>query len=123
MAVKRNGRQNSACKISTTSFNQRGVPDSACAECFPEKLIEQLDGRGFQQQSGPVVRVGEDAVRPSRQPGDLAVRERERFLGLQFVFPKRGHPPGFEFHAEYCAATITKRVAVSFPCGMVQDDF
>lgn len=32
----------------------------------PGKLIEQLDGRGFQQQSGPLVRVGEGLVRPPR---------------------------------------------------------
>jgi len=32
-------------------------------------------------------------------------------------------PPGFEFYAEYCAATVTKRIAVRFPCGMVQDLF
>jgi hypothetical protein len=42
---------------------------------------------------------------------------------LQFVFPQPGRPLGFEFDAEYCAATITKRVAVGFPRGMVQDVF
>jgi hypothetical protein len=90
---------------------------------LPGKLIEQLDGRGFEQQSGAVVRVAEGLVRAPRQPGDLAVGENERFLGLQFVFPQRRRPPGFEFYAEYCPATVTERVAVSFPCGMVQDVF
>jgi hypothetical protein len=90
---------------------------------LPGKLIQQLYGRGFQQQSGSVVRVSEGPVRPPHQPGDLAVRESERFLGLQFVFPQGGRPRGFEFYAEYCAATVTKRIAVRFPCGMVQDLF
>lgn len=49
--------------------------------------------------------------------------ESDRFLGLQFVFPQRARPPGVEFYAEYFAATVTKRVAVFFPCGMVQDVF
>jgi len=51
------------------------------------------------------------------------MRESERFLGLQFVFPHLGNPLGFEFHAEYCAATVSKGIAVSSPCGMVQHVF
>jgi hypothetical protein len=82
---------------------------------LPGKLIEHLNGRGFQQQIGSVIRVGERLVRPPCQPGDLAMRESERFLGLQFVFPQLGNPLGFEFHAEYCAATVSKGIAVSFP--------
>jgi hypothetical protein len=42
---------------------------------LPGKLIEQLDGCGFQKQSGSVVRVGEGLVRPPRQPGDQAAGE------------------------------------------------
>ena len=84
---------------------------------LPGKLIEQLDGCGFQQQSGSVVRVGEGLVRPPRQPGDQAAGRIQRFLCLQFVFPQPGRPLGFEFDAEYCAATITKRVAVGSPAG------
>ena len=49
--------------------------------------------------------------------------ESKRFLGLHFVFPQRRCPVGGEFHAEDRPATVTKRVAVSFSGGMIQDRF
>ena len=41
---------------------------SGLSRMLPGKLVQQFDGRGFQQQAGPVVRVRKGLVRPPRQP-------------------------------------------------------